>query len=42
MNDRDTIFNPSCLNPEKPTNNNGLRREDIDLTSEDFIRIDES
>ncbi len=42
MNDRDTIFNPSSLNPKKLIDNNGLRREDIDLTSEDFLRIDES
>jgi hypothetical protein len=42
MNDHDTIFNPNSLNPKKPTNNNGLRREDIDLTTENIVRIDES
>jgi hypothetical protein len=41
MNDHDTIFNPSSLNPKNPIDNNGLRRKDIDLTSEDFLRIDE-
>jgi hypothetical protein len=42
MNDRDTIFNPNNLNPKKPTNNNGLRKEYIDLIGENILRIDES
>jgi hypothetical protein len=42
MNDCNTILNPNSSNPKKPTNNNGLRRKDIDLTSEDILKSDES
>jgi hypothetical protein len=37
--DHDTIFNPTNLNPKKPTNNNGLTKKNINLTIENFPRL---
>jgi hypothetical protein len=37
--DHDIIFNPSSLNPKKPTNNNGLKKKDINLTIENLPRL---
>jgi hypothetical protein len=39
MNDYNTIFNPTNLHLEKPIDNNGLRRKNIDLIVEDLSKL---
>jgi hypothetical protein len=39
MNDYNTIFNPTDLHLNKPIDNNGLRRKNIDLIVEDLSKF---